>query len=290
MADFHLTARAFELRLNLEEMAFGCERTVSYDAPIECVNCEGSGSDEGATCAFCDGTGGIVEVRESTIAIPGPLDDGEVMELRAKGVPGTLAVTVREVPHSVFERDGQDLRTSLDVPSKVLANGGRVNVETLDDDWELEIPAGSGEGSVVPLRGHGYPSKADPAERGDLLVKLSEAPETTPIEREKRRSGAGLAVWGLVVILVGIGVMVLAFVVRSNATICESTETTTCMVIRDGRVIGEETDSAETQRDERDFDAALGVAMGLGVVGVGGWLAARGLAEMSRDRIEQRRD
>jgi hypothetical protein len=288
MADIRLTSRAFETSLSLEEMAFGCERTVSYEAPIDCVNCEGSGRDDGAICSFCDGTGSIIELRRSTIALRGPLDDGEVLELKAKGVPGTLAVTVRELPHSVFEHDGEDLRTSLDVPAKVLANGGFVNVETLDDDRELEVPADSVEGTVVRLRGHGFPSKEDPERRGDLLVKLSASPETTLVEREARRWGAGLTAVGIAVALLGFGVMILALVIRSNATVCESTETTTCMVIIDGER-SEVAESPEEQREDQNLGAALGVAIGLGVMGVGGWLTARGAAEMGRDRIEQRR-
>lgn len=288
MADIPLTSRAFETGLTLEEMAFGCERTVSYEAPIDCVNCEGTGRDDGGTCAFCDGAGTIVELRRSTITLPGPLDDGEVLELQAKGVPGTLAVTVRELPHAVFEHDGENLRTSLDVPAKILASGGLVNVETLDDDRELEVLPGSGEGSIVPLRGHGFPSKEDPERRGDLLVKLRASPETTLVEREARRWGAGLTAVGTAVALVGIGIMVAALVIRSNATVCESTETTVCMVVIDGER-SEAADSAETQRSEQNGAAALGVAIGMAVMGVGGWITTRGIREMGRDRIEQRR-
>lgn len=288
MADIHLTSRVFETSLKLDEMAFGCKRTVSYDAPIDCLNCEGSGRDEGAVCVYCDGTGAITETRQTSIVFPGALDDGEVLELKAKGVPGALTVTVRELPHPVFERAGEHLRTSLDVPARVFAEGGRVNVETLDDDWELEVPAGSGEGTVVRLHGHGFPSKEDSERRGDLLVKLSEEPETTPAEREARRAGAGVAVAGLAVILLGIGIMVVTLVVRSNATVCESTETTVCMVVSENGA-KEMTDSAEAQRDRQTLAAVVGVAIGLGVMGFGGWITSRGLTESGRDRIEQRR-
>ncbi|WP_205328411.1 J domain-containing protein [Glycomyces sp. YM15] len=290
MADIPLTSRSFETDLTLEESAFGCERTVSYEAPIDCVNCEGAGRDDGETCAFCDGAGTIIELRRSTITFPGPLDDGEVLQLKAKGIPGTLAVTVRELPHAVFERDGEDLHTSLDVPAKILAGGGVVNVETLDDDRELAIPPGSGEGSVVRLRGHGFPSKEHPERRGDLLVKLSAVPETTPIERGARRSGAGLAGIGLAFLLVGLATMILVLVIRSNATVCETTETRVCMVVRNGEAIGVEYESAEEQREEQNIAAALGVGIGLATMGFGGWLASRGLAEAGRDRIEQRRN
>ncbi|GAA2147555.1 DnaJ C-terminal domain-containing protein [Glycomyces algeriensis] len=287
MEEIHVTARAFELSLALEAMAFGGEQPLSFDAPIDCVNCEGSGRDEDAVCSFCDGIGIITDRRRTAITIPGALDDGEVLELHAEGL-GTLTVTVREQPHPVFKRAGEHLRTSLDVPAKVLATGGIVNVETLDDDRELEIPAGSGEGTVVRLRGHGYPSKEDPERRGDLLVKLSETPATTPVEREERRWGVSLTAVGIAVVLFGIGIMVTALVIRSNATVCEPGGNTVCAIAADGPV-ADETDFAEARRREQNEDAALGVAIGIAVMIAGGWLTTRGINEMGRDRNEQRR-
>lgn len=287
MDEIHVTARAFELSLPLEAMAFGGEQPLSFDAPIDCVNCEGSGRDDDATCAYCDGLGIITDLRHTEVILPWGLDDGEVLELDAEGL-GTLTVTVREQPHPVFKRAGEHLRTSLDVPAKVLASGGIVNVETLDDDRELEIPAGSGEGTVVRLRGHGYPSKEDFERRGDLLVRLSETPETTPVERVARRWGASLAAVGIAVVLFGIGIMVTALVIRSNATVCEPTETTVCMVVVDGETT-ELADSPEAQRREQNGAAGVGVAIGIAVMVLGGWLTTRGLNDMGRDRIEQRR-
>lgn len=36
-----------ECRLTLEEMAFGCEREVNFDAAGDCVNCDGAGREDG---------------------------------------------------------------------------------------------------------------------------------------------------------------------------------------------------------------------------------------------------
>jgi hypothetical protein len=108
------------------------------------------------------------------------------------------------------------------------------------------------------------------------------------VEREERRWGASLTAVGIAVVLFGIGIMVTALVIRSNATVCEPGGSTVCAIAADGPV-ADETDFAEARRREQNEDAALGVAVGIAVMIAGGWLTTRGFNEMGRNRIEQRR-
>jgi DnaJ-class molecular chaperone len=123
-----------------------------------------------------DGSERSVEMR-----IPAGVKDGARVRAAGEGAPGSrggragdLYLTVRILPHPKFERRGQDLHTTIDVPVTSAVLGGEVDVPTLAGaPVRLKVPPLTDHGRVFRLRGHGLPAVGKPAERGDLYAKVA---------------------------------------------------------------------------------------------------------------------
>jgi DnaJ-class molecular chaperone len=123
-----------------------------------------------------DGTERSVEVR-----IPAGVKDGARVRAAGEGgaaprggQAGDLYLIVRLLPHPRFERRGQDLHVTIDVPVTIAVLGGEVDVPTLaGSPVRLKVPALTDSGRVFRLRGHGMPGVGKPAERGDLYARVA---------------------------------------------------------------------------------------------------------------------
>jgi DnaJ-class molecular chaperone len=111
--------------------------------------------------------------KEIDAKIPAGLADGQTIRLKGQGLPGPggavgdALITVSIAPHSLFERDGANLRLQLPVTLYEAVLGAKVRVPTLDGVVELAIPPGTNAGRTFRLKGKGLPGK-DGA--GDLYV------------------------------------------------------------------------------------------------------------------------
>jgi DnaJ-class molecular chaperone len=116
-----------------------------------------------------------VEVR-----IPAGIKDGSRVKVRGEGEAGTgdmpagdLYLVVRLLPHSRFERRGQDLYTRAPVPVTTAVLGGEITVSTLSGSTlKLRVPELTPAGRTFRLRGHGMPDPKSPETRGDLFVAV----------------------------------------------------------------------------------------------------------------------
>jgi DnaJ-class molecular chaperone len=99
---------------------------------------------------------------------------------------GDLFLRVHVKPHPRFERKGRDLYTRVRVPVTTAVLGGEVEVPTLGGrPLRLKVPAGTQNGQVFRLRGHGLPAAGRPDDRADLYATVeAEVPSTlTPEQR-----------------------------------------------------------------------------------------------------------
>jgi curved DNA-binding protein len=104
--------------------------------------------------------------RRVEVRLPPGADTGDRFAL-----PGGGEVEVEVQPHPRFSREGDDLRCRLGVPVWTLLLGGDVPVATLSDRVTLHVPAETGDGDVLRLRGQGMPRRGGPG-RGDLYVEV----------------------------------------------------------------------------------------------------------------------
>jgi DnaJ-class molecular chaperone len=182
------------VEVSFEEAFRGATRTLQLQAPELCTTCHGTGLARETTCPTCDGAGVTRRLRTLEVTIPPGVATGSRVRVAGQGGPGEaggpngdvyLRITVR--PESRFEREGDDLRTEIDVPLATAALGGEVVVPTPTGKVALTIPPETQIGRTFRLRGQGMPHLKGPkGKRGDLLARVRIVLPTglTPRERE----------------------------------------------------------------------------------------------------------
>ena len=143
-----------------------------------CPQCEGTGEEIASPCRECRGDGRVPKRQVVTVEVPPGVSDGLELRIsgggdagRAGGMGGDLYVRIHVEPHQVFDRRGNDLLASLEIPFTLAALGGEVEVQTLDGTEELRIEAGVASGTIVRLKGRGVPNLGRRG-RGDLYVEV----------------------------------------------------------------------------------------------------------------------
>lgn len=132
--------------------------------------------------------------RTIDVRIPAGVKEGSKVRAAGEGAPaapggkaGDLYLTVHLLPHSRFERRGQDLYTKVAVPVTTAVLGGEVSVSTLSGSTlRLKIPPLTGAGRVFRMRGHGMPTAGHPDERGDLYANIEIQVPTTVTDEERK--------------------------------------------------------------------------------------------------------
>ncbi len=143
-----------------------------------CPQCRGAGQIIEKRCADCDGTGETSREDLVTVKIPAGVEHGMKLRLSGQGEdgpagapPGDLYIVIRVMEHDRFERHGDDLLTTLEIPMFDAALGITIPFETLDGEVRLSIPAGTQPGDLLRLRGKGMPVVNRSNIRGDLHVR-----------------------------------------------------------------------------------------------------------------------
>lgn len=157
-----------------------------------CPQCQGFGTTIPHPCVECSGDGRVRTRANLTVTIPPGVDTGTRIQLAGQGEvgpgggdPGDLFVEIVQQPHPVFERRGDDLICTVEVPMTAAALGTTMTLETLDGDETVDIKAGTQPGSVVTLRARGVP-RLRGAGRGDLHVHLDvRTPTRLDVEQEQ---------------------------------------------------------------------------------------------------------
>lgn len=112
------------------------------------------------------------------VKIPAGIDDGQSIklegkgEINAQGQRGDLYVHVRVRPHKSIHREGPNIISQINLDMADAALGTEVDVETLDGEITVKIPAGSGPGKVVKISGEGLPIIGT-NRKGDHLIAIN---------------------------------------------------------------------------------------------------------------------
>ncbi len=126
------------------------------------------------------------------LKLPAGVEDGTQMRLKGKGEQGPAGagdgiVTISVDGHTLFRRDGDDVRFDLPITLDEAVNGGRVRVPTVDGPVMMTLKAGTSGGSTLRLKGKGFTRKN--GTRGDQLVTLEIQLPTDLAELAKRLEG-----------------------------------------------------------------------------------------------------
>jgi DnaJ-class molecular chaperone len=137
--------------------------------------------------------------RSVDVRIPAGVKDGSRVRAAGEGeagasggASGDLYLRVQTRPHPVFERRGDDLHTTINVPVTTAVLGGEAQVPTITGSVRLKIPETTQAKQVFRLKGHGMPVVGKADSRGDLYATIDvQLPRS--LTREQRAHYEALA-------------------------------------------------------------------------------------------------
>lgn len=154
------------------------EGSFAFSEP--CRNCRGAGTVVDSPCPTCHGQRTVTGTRRLTVRIPAGVADGQRIRLAGKGEPGMgggpagdLFVVVGVDSHPLFGRSGDNLTLTVPVAFTELALGTTLTVPTLDKPVSVKVPAGTGSGRKLRVRGMGVHRAG--GKKGDLIVTVEAA-------------------------------------------------------------------------------------------------------------------
>jgi len=111
------------------------------------------------------------------IKIPAGIKNGEKLRIKSKGKSyanqkGDLYLVVEVAPSPEYERDGDNLTKTIDIPLKYAIFGGKVDVKTLYKQITVKIPAGVKSGQKLRVKEQGVINRKT-KKYGDLFLKLN---------------------------------------------------------------------------------------------------------------------
>ena len=108
------------------------------------------------------------------IKIPAGIKSGETMRVRGKGKQyqgqaGDLLIQVEVAASDEYERKGDNLYKTFDVPLKEALFGGKIAVDTPEKEVSLKVPQNTKNGQKFRLKGKGVADRKT-ALKGDLYL------------------------------------------------------------------------------------------------------------------------
>ncbi len=117
--------------------------------------------------------------KDLKVKIPAGIDDGMSIRLSGKGgaapkggTKGDLYVFVRVKPHKHLTREGSIILSEKTISMVDAALGTEVDVETVDGNVRMRVPAGTQSGTPFKLSGHGVPLMRSDGDRGPHIVTI----------------------------------------------------------------------------------------------------------------------
>lgn len=152
-----------------------------FSMATTCPECNGEGRVITNPCDACRGQGRVKGKRSVKVSIPAGVDTGMRIKVSGagdagmNGAPsGDLYVFVEVEPHPVFERHGDDLVLDLPIGFVDASLGMKKEIPTLlkEGTHLLNVPEGIQSGTILRVRGQGFPN-VEGRGRGDLLVRVA---------------------------------------------------------------------------------------------------------------------
>ena len=133
-----------------------------------------------------------VNGRNIRISVPAGIENGQTIKITGHGGKGTnggpdgdLYITFSVENDEKFRRSGNDLHIKADVDLYTALLGGDLIVETLSGKVKLNIKPETQSGSVVRLKGKGFPIYKKEGQFGDLYVTFHVKLPTNLTDRQK---------------------------------------------------------------------------------------------------------
>ncbi|BAV04497.1 curved DNA-binding protein [Filimonas lacunae] len=126
------------------------------------------------------------------ITIPAGVENGQIIKLKGHGEPGTngasngdLYITFQILNNTNFNRVGNDLHTTIDLPLYTAVLGGEVVLDTPGGKVKLKVQPETQNGAKIRLKGKGFPVYKQEGVYGDLFVTYNIKIPTGLTEQQK---------------------------------------------------------------------------------------------------------
>lgn len=172
----------FGRRNQFKNKSLNIQTTISLEESM-------TGKDLMASMKLPSGRDQVIEIK-----IPAGIKDNTTIRLNSMGddsipnIPkGDLNLTVSVAPHDRFERQGDDLLTTIDVNCVEAMLGKKIEIETLDKKiLEVNVNPGVQPGQILAIQGYGMPNVNDNRFRGRLLLMVNVKILTNLTEQQKQ--------------------------------------------------------------------------------------------------------
>ena len=157
-----------------------------------CDMCGGTGKIIMEPCPDCKGKGRVRKQRKVTINIPAGVDNGQMLTQQYEGNAGynggpngNMILVFRVKPHPLFTRRGNDLLFDMPITLSQAVFGATVEIPTLDKPVNIEIPAGTKNGTLFKVKGKGVKDLRRNA-YGDILITVKiDVPKNLSLKQRK---------------------------------------------------------------------------------------------------------
>jgi len=166
------------VEVGFDDAVRGTTISLPVQRQIQCSQCGGSGREKRGACPNCHGAGQVISTERLRVKVPEGIADGNKVRVAGKGAEGLrggssgdLFVKVSVRPHPFFERDGDNIHTTVPVTFSEAYLGGEVEIGTIHGPVRAKVPAGTNSGRTFRLRGKGVRNKRTRA-YGDHLYTV----------------------------------------------------------------------------------------------------------------------
>lgn len=126
------------------------------------------------------------------ITIPAGVEDGQIIKLKGHGGPGVnggpngdLYITFVIENNTKFNREGNDLHTTVELDLYTALLGGDIVVDTLDGKVKLKVKPETQNGTKIRVKGKGFPVYKQEGRFGDLFLTYEIKLPTNLTEKQK---------------------------------------------------------------------------------------------------------
>lgn len=151
-----------DLHVSLEELATGCTKKLKINKQV--LSPDGTSQRE-AKILTIDVKPGWKEGTKITFPEEGDQAPGHI--------PANIVFTIKQKPHPLFTRDGDNLKYTVSIPLKkaLLGEGTCIQVPTLTGECvPITLPGIINPKTELIVPGHGLPTKRSSHIRGDLII------------------------------------------------------------------------------------------------------------------------
>ncbi len=167
------------VEIDFRDSVRGTTVTMPVQRQVQCSTCRGTGTSGGGTpCPSCHGARTVVTTERLRVKIPEGIADGNRVRVSGRGAdgvnggpPGDLFVRVSVRADPFFNREGDDIRTTIPITFSEAYRGAEIEVGTIHGPVRAKVPAGTDSGRVFRMRGKGVRNKKTRA-FGDHLYKV----------------------------------------------------------------------------------------------------------------------